>query len=157
MEPDRDSACTPQWLAELMGMYDLDPCSNGRSHILSKRRYDGSEGQCGLKRASRVPSRWRVFVNPPYSRGQVIRWIFHYLHVDFTFLLRWDPSTTWFRVLTESSRCSWHCSRRIEFDPPPGVVYTRNNFPHALYFKEDRKQVIRRMPRLEEWGSFTDF
>ncbi len=38
-------------------------------------------------------------MNPPYSKGQVERWVAAYGHTRFCFLLRFDPSTTWFNTL----------------------------------------------------------
>jgi hypothetical protein len=82
-----------------------------------------------------TPEADRVFVNPPYSRGQVERWVDHYAHTDFTFLLRWDPSTQWFRKIWHASNYIWFPNRRINFEPPPGVPSSSNPYPHALFFK----------------------
>lgn len=81
----RDGACTPEWLATMLGWFDLDPCGNRRSKILASRccglewgdnglldeGIPGSHGRCvGTQVAT---SKCRVFVNPPYARGQVIK------------------------------------------------------------------------------------
>lgn len=155
-EPDRDSWCSPLWLALILGWFDVDPCSNARSHIMARVKWDGIKIS-GLTMASTLDHLCRSYINPPYSRDQVMRWVFHYIHTNFTFLLRWDPSTTWFRVLSNAARCAWHSKKRIEFEPPPGVDSSSNPFPHALYFRESRKQVIARYPSLIDRGVFTDF
>ena len=127
----RDSWCTPRWLADIIGRVDLDPCGNERSHIDAEsicRLVDGEDGLATLPK-----SYHRVFINPPYSRGQVLRWVRHYLNTDFIFLLRWDPSTEWFAELAPRCAAFWFASRRINFEPPPGVRGGSNPFPHALY------------------------
>jgi hypothetical protein len=135
-DPVRDGACTPKWLADLLPEYDVDPCSNPRSHIRAHRKYmletggDGLGEDCGAYYEDSLT----VFCNPPYSRGQVIRWVHAWYCADFTFLLRWDPSTMWFSDLW--SRCwgAWFPSKRMNFEPPPGVTFSSNPFPHAVYF-----------------------
>lgn len=148
----RDSWCTPLWLVDLLtggrdGLFDFDPCSNPRSHALARDRLTQEDGGDGLLDEHppgtyldaggifRVLPSARVFVNPPYSRGQAIRWIRHWQHADFTFLLRWDPSTAWWREIMRHTACVWFPDRRIQFEPPPGIAGRNNPFPHALYFK----------------------
>lgn len=57
----------------------------------------------------------------------------HYRHTNFTFLLRWDPSTRWFEELWPHCWGAWFPDERLEFEPPPGVTFSSNPFPHALY------------------------
>lgn len=158
----RDGACTPKWLADLLPRYDLDPCSNNRSHIRARIHCDLASGDNGLdsvvwgiggqivgmeprrpgilceggSRLRPVLAGWSVFCNPPYARWQVLRWVRHYLHTNFTFLLRWDPSTDWFEELWPHCWGAWFPWQRMNFEPPPGVKFSSNPFPHALYFKE---------------------
>lgn len=147
----RDSWCTPLWLVDLLtggsdGLYNFDPCSNPRSHAVARDRVMQEDGGNGLPDGPpgsyidigltfRVLPSARVFVNPPYSRGQAIRWIRHWSYANFTFLLRWDPSTAWWREIMQHTACVWFPDRRIQFDPPPGIAGRNNPFPHALYFK----------------------
>lgn len=117
-----------------MGVFDLDPCSNERSHVHA--HYKFALPQDGLALAKIVPARTRTFINPPYTRGEVTRWIAAYAHTDFTFLLRWDPSTTWFAEMLKHARFAWFpLGERINFEPPPGVKGTSATMPHALYCK----------------------
>lgn len=138
----RGTWCTPAWLAELIGDVVFDPCTNDRSHIRSRYRCTGRAGDPdddGLVVAPRVPSSWLTFLNPPYERteaGGVRAWVRAYRHVDFMFLLRWDPSTEWFGELLDLNPWVWFPrNRRIEFEPPPGIDSSSNPFPHALYCK----------------------
>lgn len=133
-EPERDGACTPEWLTDLIGHVDVDPCSNPRSTVRSAVRHCGGPDDDGLLAAPTYDSGTRTFVNPPYSRGQVLAWVEAYRHTDFIFLLRWDPSTAWFRALMPHVTNVWFASQRLEFVPPPGVTFSKNPYPHALYF-----------------------
>jgi len=137
----RDSARTPRWLADGLGEFDLDPCSNPLSHVRAKVRLSLEAGDDGLAEGGYrtaggvVPlSRdLRTFVNPPYSRGSVLRWVEHYDRTDFCFLLRFDPRTRWFKRLVALTRAIY-VPHKIEFDPAPGIVFSSNIYPHALFF-----------------------
>jgi hypothetical protein len=157
-EPDRDTWCTPKWLADAVGEVDLDPCTNSRSHIQAKWTRMLEHGQDGLlhvntdcpaTKALKTPfDSVRTWINPPYSAGQVIRWIRAYRHTRFTFLVRLDPSTAWFDELFNASELVLvPRGKRIDFEPPPGVKASSNPFPHALFYASaaDATPEIRRL------------
>lgn len=142
----------------------LDPCSNGRSHIQADHKCDLQLGGDGLyqgaheegpgwyhrgKTLGHVDTKHTVFVNPPYGRNDVIKWVEHYRHTRFIFLLRWDPSTRWFSGLLPYCTHVWFPSRRINFEPPPGVKSSSNPFPHALYLRapkvRSRSELLERL------------
>lgn len=132
---DRNSWCTPKWIADAIGYFDLDPCSNARSHIRSIERFLLENGQDGLALAGTVKASARVFLNTPYEGGQVIRWVRGYKHTRFCFLVRLDTSTEWFEELYAAAALICVPKReRIEFDPPPGVEASSNPFPHGLVY-----------------------
>ncbi len=143
--PDRDTWCTPKWLADALGHWEIDPCSNSRSHVQADERFDLSRGQDGLN--ALVAGVYRVFINPPYSRGQVIRWVNAYKHTRFCFLLRFDPSTEWFDELMRHTAVVAVPNRRVNFEPPPGVESSSNPFPHGLFYadEDDATDEIRRL------------
>lgn len=132
---DRDSWCTPRWLAEAVGSFDLDPCSNSRSHIAARTRWSLETNDDGLSRDIAIVPSCRVFVNPPYSRDQVLRWVAKYEHARFCFLLRFDPSTEWFDRVYAASSLVCVPRRRVNFEPPPGVKASSNVYPHALFYR----------------------
>ena len=158
----RDSWCTPKWLAEAIGPVYLDPCSNERSHIQAVVHVIGELGDDGLYgnhgryrvggRADWANIDLEVFINPPYSRGQVIQWVHHWKMHNSIFLLRWDPSTEWFRALMSQTNWVWFADRRIEFEPPPGIAVSSNPYPHALFFT--RTPPADRYERLNNLGQF---
>lgn len=151
MTKTRDEWCTPKWLAEALGRFSIDPCSNDRSHIRSGAA-TVEERDNGLAVAQYWGPYDSVFINPPYSRGEVLKWVEAWKHTDFVFLLRWDPSTVWHNRLIQFCECVWFAHKRIEFEPPPGVTASTNPFPHALYFKH--KPTGERYDNLNKLGRF---
>lgn len=136
VEIDRDTWCTPLWLAEAVGEWDIDPCSNDRSHIKAREMYDLDKGQDGLELARNIGKSIRLFINPPYS--DVMPWVQAYKHTRFCFLLKFDPSTKWFAALMERTELVlFPKGTRIKFEPPEGVAAKdaiAPQFPHALFY-----------------------
>lgn len=136
VEIDRDTWCTPLWLAEAIGEWDIDPCSNDRSHIKARETFDLEKGINGLERAKQIGKLIRLFINPPYS--DVMPWIQAYKHTRFCFLLKFDPSTKWFAALMERTELVlFPRGTRIQFEAPAGVPPEKalaNQFPHALFY-----------------------
>ncbi len=163
----RHSTCTPEWLVKLIGRVKLDPCSNPRSHVNSDFRcmvenggngllVDDGAGVFGpgsfagdlhdddLKTNYALPH-WTVFINPPYGRGEVEKWIAHYGHTRFVFLLKWSPDTEWFGRLLPLCSHVWFPLVRCDFDPPPGVEFSSNPLPHALYLRDPSDELLGRL------------
>ncbi len=147
-EVERGTWCTPKWIAEIVGPYDLDPFSNPRSHIDAIHSCALERGENGLldlsvrgsflctsaESSSYVATtKTKVWFQPPYSI--VLQAFAHYRHTRFTALLRFDPSTEWFQQLYRSSElvCVPRL-RRINFEPPPGVKSSSSTVPHALFY-----------------------
>lgn len=146
VEIDRDTWCTPPWLTEPLGRFDLDPCSNARSQVQSTSQFVLDLGIDGLCRGEDVEPSWRVFVNPPYS--DVGPWIAAYKHTRFCFLLKLDTSTKWFAELHAATELILIPRRRVNFIPPPGVPPDKavaQQFPHALFYAhaDDATDAIR--------------
>jgi hypothetical protein len=144
-ELKRGGWCTPKWLAEMVGAFDLDSFSNSRSHIAATRSCELERGDNGI--ASSTPGEYfvvseglltasaetRVWFQPPYS--MVLRAFAHYKHTRFVALLRFDPSTEWFqRIYRSAALMCVPRRRRINFEPPPGVRASSSSVPHALYY-----------------------
>jgi len=146
-DPDRGTWCTPAWLAEKLGPFDLDPCSNPRSHVQATTKLSLETGDDGLKHSKFCLDDERVFINPPYANGAVLQWVRAYAHTRFCFLLRFDPSTDWFVELYRSTALiAIPRGRRINFEPPPGVPASFQTFPHAMFYArvEDASPAILR-------------
>jgi hypothetical protein len=67
-----DEWYTPQWLLDALPQpLDLDPCADPGRRVPALRHIVGQEGGDGLAE----PWQGRVFCNPPYSAGNLPKWI----------------------------------------------------------------------------------
>jgi len=115
-----DAQCTPRDLALDLGRFDLDVCSNPRSHILADRSFMLERGEDGLA------SRWTrpdgspasVWCNGPYSHPdpwcERLRW--H--NAPWCALWKLETSTEWFRQLMANCDAWAPFRHRIEFERP---------------------------------------
>jgi len=146
VDPDRDAWVTPLWIADAVGPWDLDPATNERSYIKAAKTFMLDRGQDGIALARYVGKNTRCWINPPFSRGQVIKFVRAYRHTNFCFLLRLDYSTEWFAELEPHvGRILVPKNQRVAFDAPPGAVASSTPFPHGLLYKraEDVTPAIR--------------
>ncbi len=107
---DPDSYTTPAWLCTLLGIFDLDPCSNPHSLINARHRYgleNGDDGQA---------LEWfgRVWCNPPYSDPRpwcrkMIR------HGQGIMLLKLDPTVRWYADLVNGGATIYNFRKRLRF------------------------------------------
>ena len=127
-----DAWCTPRWLTDLIPTVDLDPCSNPNSTVRATRALSLENGDDGLANPWTEAS---VFCNPPYSRGQVIRWVRHGVqlvqanpHSWVLFLVKLDPTTGWWRQAHLVPCRAYPFRKRIRFAGAPATA----DFPSAL-------------------------
>jgi hypothetical protein len=128
---NRDSWCTPLWLAELLPEVDLDPCSNPRSHIRARKTYSLENGENGLE----LPWFGLLWCNGPYS--ELLPWAkkLDASRQEVTgagFLVNADHSPAWWKLLTKRLPLRLDFDDRLEFDPPPGVEPSKNDRPQTL-------------------------
>jgi hypothetical protein len=128
---DSDSWCTARELANLLGHFSTDPCSNPRSWIDADAHYMLEMGVDGLLRA------WgySAFVNGPYS--DPLPWCLRLAKHDGPWCSLWklDPTTRWFSTLIES-RATWAAFRkRLKFERPDKKPITAN-FPSVLVYRD---------------------
>lgn len=112
--PESDCWTTPQWVADLVGEFALDPASNPRSVIRARRSYQLERGEDGLRLA------WKgsVWLNPPYS--DPAPWCDRLAEHDAAWcaLVKLDPSTRWWATLMRAG-ASWAPFRaRLRFGLP---------------------------------------
>jgi hypothetical protein len=107
-----DAQCTPRELALALGRFDLDPCSNPRSHIIATRTYQLERGENGLT----LPWAGLTWVNGPYS--DPLPWCQRLRAHSEPWVSLWklDTTTAWFAVLV-SSGANWAPFRkRLKFE-----------------------------------------
>ncbi len=123
-----DEWCTPKWLAEALGPFDLDPCSNERSHIKAKSTSSLAKGHDGLM------CNWHdmsVFVNPPYSNPLPWAQKLRDHNGPWCALLKLDPSTKWWAALMEATPTVAPFRKRLKFE---GEQSMTANFPSVLVY-----------------------
>lgn len=134
--PDTDSYCTPAWLAARLGQFDFDPCSNPRSHIDALDFASLENGDDGLL----LPWNGKIWLNHPYSNPMPWMQKLHQERIagrckESMVLAKLDPSTKWWKYLTdpELGPCDlWVFDKRLQFDCPPGIKPSSNNFCSVL-------------------------
>ncbi len=114
---------TPRWILDALGEFDLDPCA-GDPRPWSCARVNFTEADDGLARAWRG----RVFLNPPYDRYQVTRWIQKLAdHGCGIALLHARCETAWFQPCWRHASGILFLSRRIHFCRPDGSRHPANS------------------------------
>lgn len=151
-----DHWCTTKWLADALGGFDLDPCSNERGHIrarqfvqreevvrvnpLASGRVDLRaacllERQCATVQGDGLATEWRgsVFCNPPYS--SVLPWARKLAAHEgpWVALLKLDPTTKWWRELMVATPTVAPFRKRLAFENGKGSTMTAN-FPSVLVY-----------------------
>lgn len=152
MTPERqrtnDDLCTPPLVTEALkplGPIALDPCSNPWSPVSAKKKLDGSPRSCGLTVNWReLAGRGLVFVNPPYSRGQMPLWsrkatLEAARGCEIVMLVKGDHSTDWWRVLRADARAIAYWNDRISF---LGGDHNSGNFASAIFYFGGRAKVF---------------
>jgi hypothetical protein len=123
-----DEWCTPKWLADELGWFALDPCSNANGHIKASSHRMLSAGDDGLGEL------WAgsVFCNPPYSN--VGPWTAKLsVHPDpWVALVKLDPTTKWWATLMSADPVVAPFRHRIKFE---GEKSMTANFPSVLVYR----------------------
>jgi hypothetical protein len=114
---------TPHWIIERLGPFDTDPCAaDPRPWDCASVNY--TETDDGLRR------RWhgRVWLNPPYDRYEVARWIRKLAeHGIGTALLHARTEAEWFTPLWEAASSILFMADRIKFCRPDGSEQPHNS------------------------------
>jgi hypothetical protein len=130
-----DNWCTPKWLAEALGPFDLDPCSNAASHVRAGQRFGLEYDIDGIEEpwcsTDKTAGPWSVFCNPPYSNP--LPWAKRLRdHTGpWCALLKLDPSTKWWAVLMEAMPTVAPFRKRLKFE---GEQSMTANFPSVLVY-----------------------
>jgi len=121
-----DSWCTPKWLADLLGRFDLDPCANEQSHIDAEHKWHAD-----IDGHARNWRRDSVFCNPPYSN--VLPWAVKLAAHDgpWCALLKLDPTTRWWATLMTATPTVAPFRKRIKFEGDRAMTA---NFPSVLVY-----------------------
>ncbi len=129
-EESTDAQCTPRDLALDLGPFDLDVCSNPRSHILASRSYMLEHGQDGLA------EEWTglVYCNGPYS--DPLPWCERLRAHQEPWVALWKAefTTAWFRELVRSGANWAPFKQRLKFERAGNVGSA--DFCSVLFWKD---------------------
>lgn len=102
---------TPKWIIDALGPFDLDPCAaDPRPWDCAERNL--TEADDGLS------AEWggRVWLNPPFHRYQVGRWVERMAaHACGIALLHARTETEWFQPIWTSATALFFLARRVTF------------------------------------------
>jgi DNA N-6-adenine-methyltransferase (Dam) len=119
---------TPKWIIGALGRFDLDPCAaDPRPWNCARRNF--TEAEDGLSRS------WhgRVFLNPPFDRYQVGRWIKRLAqHGRGTALLHARTEAGWFEPIWKSASAILFLADRIHFHRFDGSRHPANSGAPAV-------------------------
>jgi hypothetical protein len=123
---DSQSWVTPRWLLDALGPFDLDPCAaDPRPWSCAAENYT----QRGLERAWRG----RVFLNPPFDRYEVGKWVRRLAeHGSGTALLHARTEADWFAPVWQSASGILFLADRIHFHYPDGSRARANSGAPAV-------------------------
>ena len=116
---------TPKGLLDLLGPFDFDPCA-AVIRPWPCARINFTEREDGLSQDWRGLG--RGFLNPPYNRYVVARWISRFAdHNHGTALLHARTETDWFEVCWEHASGLLFLDDRITFCRPDGTEHPANS------------------------------
>ena len=137
-----DNWCTPQIVLDMISEFnkgnqiDLDPCASVDAIVHAKAEFTGPPaGKDGLVES------WSgnnlVFVNPPYSRGNLYKWMqkAHQeyqkdTNIQIILLIPADTSTKYFQEFVKKSNAVCFLKKRVKFIGAGGSP----KFPSALVY-----------------------
>lgn len=115
---------TPRWILDRLGRFGLDPCAaTVRPWDIADRNLveadDGLNADWGTD---------EVFLNPPFDRRQVGRWIEKLAaHGKGVALLHARTETAWFAPIWEKADLILFLAQRVTFCKPDGTPCTVTN------------------------------
>jgi hypothetical protein len=117
--------CTPKWLLDRLGEFDLDPAA-ADPRPWDCARISISKADDGLSQP--WPAGARVFLNPPFNRYEVGRWIERLAeHGHGIALLHARCEAAWFEPIWKSASGILFMADRIYFHRPDGSRQPANS------------------------------
>lgn len=128
---------TPRWILDALGPFDLDPCA------ADPRPWDcatANETRAGLE----IEWRGRVWLNPPFDRYQVARWVRRLAeHGWGTALLHARTEADWFEPVWAKACAILFLADRLYFHYPDGRRAEANSGAPACLIAFSQEDVER--------------
>jgi hypothetical protein len=105
---------TPRWIIDALGPFDLDPCAaDPRPWACARENY--------TERGLEQPWRGRIYLNPPFHRYEVGKWIRRLAaHGNGTALLHARTEAEWFEPIWQQASGIVFLADRLYFHYPDG-------------------------------------
>lgn len=115
---DTQTWITPRWIIDTLGPFDLDPAASSvRPWDCAGVNWCGGTADDGLSR----PWHGRVWLNPPFDRYEVGKWIKRLAeHRSGIALLHARTEAEWFEPVWEKARAILFLADRLYFHYPDG-------------------------------------
>jgi len=114
---------TPRWLVQSLGTFDLDPCAHP-----SQPWPMATRSICLPTDGLAAEWEGRVWLNPPFDRYQVGKWVEKLAyHGTGTLLIHARTETQWFKPVWESADLLLFLGQRIKFCTPEGIEQPANS------------------------------
>lgn len=119
---------TPRWLIDALGPFDLDPCAaTDRPWDCAARNYVAADDGLAL------PWEGRVWLNPPFDRYQVGKWIQRLADHGTGFcLVHARTEADWFQPIWESAGLILFLRKRLKFCRSDGTEQPANSGAPAV-------------------------
>ncbi len=116
---ETDNRATPEWLMDIFKDW-FDPCPLNPNPTIDGLTLDWKE---------------YTFLNPPYSSPS--KWIYKAIEENkkgktIVILIRFDPTTRYFRALIEHGCHVFYSGERLEFINPEKEINYKSPFPSIL-------------------------
>ncbi len=124
---ESDNRATPKWLKKVFEGW-FDPCP-----LNPNPEIDGLE----------LEWKDKTYVNPPYSTPS--KWIYKAIEENkkgktIALLIRFDPTTKYFRALIEHGCHIFYCGERLAFTNPESTINYKSPFPSILIILDGDSQ-----------------
>lgn len=117
---------TPRWLIDALGPFDLDPCASDPPRPWHCARVNLSKADDGLSHTWDQSA--RIWLNPPFDRYQVGRWIERLAdHGNGIALLHARTEAAWFRPVWRRADAILFLYRRLKFCRRDGAEHPANS------------------------------
>ena len=114
-----DNRATPRWLMEIFDGW-FDPCPLNPTPKINGLELEWKD---------------KTYINPPYSNPSP--WIYKAIEESkkgkrIVLLMRFDPTTKYFRALIENNAHIFYCGERLRFTSPYSKLNYASPFPSIL-------------------------
>ena len=114
-----DNRATPKWLMKVFDGW-FDPCPLNPNPTIDGLNLEWKD---------------KTFLNPPYSSPS--KWIYKAIEESkkgktIAILIRFDPTTKYFKALIENNAHLFYCGERLEFINPEETKKYKSPFPSIL-------------------------